>query len=113
MAKILYVDDDRDLTRSVSRNLSCMDHIVTVVNSGLEGWNNIKSNQYGLVILDWEMPDLNGIEFLKLLRSGDMNIPVIMMTGRSGIADKVQGLERSQEGKHRAGLVDLQVNTVS
>jgi CheY-like chemotaxis protein/tRNA A-37 threonylcarbamoyl transferase component Bud32 len=93
MAKILYVDDDCDLARSVGRNLSCMDHTVTIANTGLEGWNSIKSNQYDLVILDWEMPDLNGIELLKLLRSGDINTPVIMMTGRSALNDRVHGLQ--------------------
>lgn len=93
MAKILYVDDDADLALITAASLMSENHAVTVVNDGPEGWANLKSNQYEIVILDWDMPGLNGLEILQLMRTAGDTTPVIMLTGRTTLDDKMQGLD--------------------
>jgi CheY-like chemotaxis protein/tRNA A-37 threonylcarbamoyl transferase component Bud32 len=93
MAKILYVDDDADLALITAASLMAENHDVTVINEGPEGWSILKSNQYELVILDWDMPSLNGIEILQLMRTAGDTTPVIMLTGRTRLDDKMQGLD--------------------
>lgn len=93
MAKILLVDDDCDLARAVGKTLALQSYAVTVANSGTEGWKHLKTDRYDLVILDWDMPDLEGVEVLKLLRSAGDTTPVIMLTGRADVSDKLTGLD--------------------
>jgi serine/threonine-protein kinase len=93
MANILYVDDDKEFAAAARDALLHEKHDITVMSSGPAGWNHLKANNYDLVILDWEMPDLDGIEILKLMRSAGDSTPVIMMTARSAVGDKVTGLD--------------------
>lgn len=93
MADILYVDDDNELAEAAKLVLTEDGHAVTVVDSGPSGWSQIKSQPFDLVILDWEMPELNGIDILKLMRTSGDSTPVIMMTSRAAIDDKVLGLD--------------------
>jgi CheY-like chemotaxis protein/tRNA A-37 threonylcarbamoyl transferase component Bud32 len=93
MADILYLDDDEELAEAVKLVLVNDGHKVSTVNSGPTGWTHIKSQPFDVVILDWEMPDLNGIDILKLMRTSGDSTPVIMMTSRSSTEDKVLGLD--------------------
>lgn len=93
MAKILYVDDDADFALITAAALMAQSHEVIVINEGPEGWSALKSDRYELVILDWDMPGLNGIEILQLMRTAGDTTPVIMLTGRTKIDDKMQGLD--------------------
>jgi CheY-like chemotaxis protein/tRNA A-37 threonylcarbamoyl transferase component Bud32 len=93
MAKILYVDDDIALAEMVKDWLVFEEHAVTVVHVGFEGWKQIQTNEYDLAILDWELPDLHGIEILKRFRAGGGTTPVVMLTSRGSVDDKEAGLD--------------------
>lgn len=93
MAKILLVEDDEPLALSVKDWLTSYNHSVDVISDGPKGLDWIKSGQYELVILDWELPLLSGIEILTLARAEGINVPIIMMTGRGRADDKVEGLD--------------------
>lgn len=93
MAKILYVDDDLDLAEMVIDWLVFEKHDVTAVHVGFDGWKKIQTNEYDLAILDWELPDLHGIEILKRFRAGGGTTPVLMLTSRNSVDDKEAGLD--------------------
>lgn len=93
MANILIVDDDRELTTAVNDALSHRDHTVTALNDGPSAWHQLKSKSYELVILDWDMPELDGIELLNLMRTSGDTTPVIMLTARGAIDDRIKGLD--------------------
>ncbi len=93
MAKILFVDDDPQLATMVEDWLAYEKHDVDGVRSGFEGWEKARANKYDLLILDWDLPDLNGIDLLKRFRSSGGTTPVLMLTGHTNINDKEQGLD--------------------
>jgi len=93
MARILVVDDDRSHAKLVRDWLTFEKHSVTALNSGVEGWSHLQTNQYDLVVLDWDMPDLDGIDILRQLRAGGDLTPIIMLTGRAALDDKELGFD--------------------
>lgn len=93
MAKILMVDDDVDLADTVVELLDFEKHSVEVVHSGAQGWERARDNQYDLLLLDWDLPDLTGIKILKRYREAGGMAPVIMLTGHNSVSDKEIGLD--------------------
>jgi DNA-binding response OmpR family regulator len=93
MAKILVVEDDTSLAEAVKDWLSLSKHTVDVVSNGSDGLEWLLSGAYSIAILDWELPGLSGIQVLGQARNKGIVIPVIMMTARSSVDDKVQGLD--------------------
>ncbi|MBS1998095.1 MAG: response regulator transcription factor [Cyanobacteria bacterium SZAS LIN-2] len=91
MAKILLVEDDQDLARMVIEGLTAEHHSVVHMGDGLDGLDMLKRSVYDVVILDWHLPGMEGIEILRKFRQGGGNTAVIMLTGRSGISEKEQG----------------------
>ncbi len=83
MAKILLVEDDTSLADIVKGWLSRERHQCDHATDGSDGLSMLKSYHYDLVILDWELPSLSGVEILSAYRSGGGATPVLMLTGRS------------------------------
>jgi signal transduction histidine kinase len=93
MARILLVDDDVDHLGVMAACLTQDAHTVDAAVGGLEGWERIQNNEYDLIILDWDMPDLAGIEVLKRYAAVGGTAPILMLTGRAEIDDKAEGLD--------------------
>jgi DNA-binding response OmpR family regulator len=91
MAKILLIEDDANVTRMVSHYLTVKQHIVESAPTGDAGWDCLRHYAFDIVILDWELPNLSGIEILKNLRDSRNHVPVIMLTGRIAFEDKAAG----------------------
>src|SRR5438270_7456349 len=68
-------------------------HLVETADNGRDGRDKIKFYEYDLIILDWELPELTGIEICKEVRAQGGQTPVLMLTGKSGIAEKESGFE--------------------
>jgi two-component system OmpR family response regulator len=92
MNKILLIDDDVELTSMLKEFLVHEGFDVSVANDGVTGAQYVLLNQYHLVVLDVMMPQLNGIDTLKLIRKSSQ-IPVIMLTAKGDEADRFFGLE--------------------
>jgi DNA-binding response OmpR family regulator len=91
--KILLIDDEVNLVDPMSYTLRQKGFEAIVAYNGLDGLNKINLEQPDLVLLDWSMPDISGIEVLERLRDSQNNVPIIMITGKSAKEDIVEGLE--------------------
>lgn len=93
MARVLVVDDDNAVRSVLQLILRRAGYDVTLAGNGLEALEVMRSGGTDLVLLDIEMPGMNGLEFCEHLRSNPawLKVPVIMMTGRpvEGIPEKV------------------------
>ncbi len=93
MAKILAVDDDAHLLAVMQEWLTHEQHLVDAVGTGLDCWEHLQTAAYDLVILDWDLPDINGVDLLKRYRTAGGTTPVLMLTGRTSVDDKAEGLD--------------------
>ncbi len=93
--KILLVEDEPDLGASIQQKLSKERYIVDWVLDGDEAWICLQdnSNKYTLAIFDWLLPGLSGLELCKNLRLRDNPLPVLILTARDRMEDKVTGLD--------------------
>lgn len=93
MAKILLVEDDRQFAGMVAEWLSYEHHLVETVHSGAEGLDRVRIGGYDILILDWGLPDLDGLELLKQFRHLGGTTPIIMLTGKDSFVEKETGLD--------------------
>lgn len=91
--RILLVEDDRSLSRAVSTILQKNNYSVDCVNNGQLALDYLEQDIYDAVIMDIMMPVMDGITALKNLRKRGNNIPVLMLTAKTEIDDKVEGLD--------------------
>ena len=91
--KILLADDEKDLAKAVATILTYSNYNVDVVNNGKEAIEKINNKIYDLIILDIMMPVMDGIQVLKELRKNNIKTPVILLTAKSQVDDKVEGLD--------------------
>jgi DNA-binding response OmpR family regulator len=93
MAKILLIDDDTDLASVISAWLTSESHSVEMVHAGSEAQDRLRLCQYDLVLLDWQLPEISGLEILRTFRNEKGSTPVIMLTGNKSVEDKSSGLD--------------------
>lgn len=93
MAKILLVEDDKTIGKLVSLQLERDHHLVERVDTGKEALFSLKMHDYDLVILDWMLPDLSGLEVCRTYRGGGGRVPILMLTARGEAQDKVSALD--------------------
>ena len=93
MAKILLVEDDQDLVLRITKWLALERYSVEAVLNGRDALELLRNNRYDFIILDWQMPELSGIEVCRYFRANGGITPVLMLTGKSDIADKEAGLD--------------------
>ncbi len=91
MTTLLVVDDDRKITDMLRRTLAYEGYRVVVASDGQEALSRAQTERPDLVVLDWLMPRLNGIETAKLLRAVS-DIPILMLTARDAVEHRVEGL---------------------
>jgi len=91
--KLLLVEDDIRLSRFVERGLSEEGHVVVVRNNGFDAEDQICLEQYDAVILDLMLPGQSGLEVLRHVRAAGIATPVIILTARDRLEDKIRGLE--------------------
>lgn len=91
--RLLLAEDERSLSRAIVTILEKNNYSVDAVYDGKEALNYIRSENYDGIILDIMMPELDGISVLKQIRAEGNTTPVMMLTARSEIDDKVLGLD--------------------
>lgn len=93
MAKVLLVEDDEDLAVTISDMLKDEHHTVDTIHNGLDAMEVLKNQTYEVIILDWDLPGKSGISILREYRTAGGGTPIIMLTGKSEISQKEQGLD--------------------
>ena len=91
--RILLAEDEVSLARAVSKILEKSNYRVDTVHNGQDALYYLENGEFDLVILDIMMPKMDGITFLQRLRRQGNNIPVLILTAKSEIDDKVLGLD--------------------
>lgn len=91
--RILLAEDDKSLSNAICTILKYNNYSVDAVYDGQEALDYLESNIYDAVVLDLMMPKVDGISVLKQLRRNKNNIPVLILTAKSEVEDKVLGLD--------------------
>ena len=97
MATILIADDDPKLLKMVRRTLLYEGFDVITAADGRETLNQVETKTPDLLILDWMMPELDGIDVLIRLREAGNEIPVLMLTARDAVENRVEGLNKGAD----------------
>jgi len=91
--KVIVVEDALKVARFLARVLHEEGFSVDIVTKGLLALRQITQGSYDLAVLDWTLPDLDGLSICRELRSAGNSIPVMMLTARGQVSDRVLGLE--------------------
>jgi DNA-binding response OmpR family regulator len=90
--RILLVDDDRKAAQILARGLREERFVVDVAYSALEGDELASATDYDVVVLDWLLPDQEGIALCREWRGRGLGVPILMLTARDALEDRVTGL---------------------
>lgn len=93
LAKILVVEDDEDFAMTLIDGLGLERHTVEHTNNGADCIDLLKVAEYDVIVLDWNLPGLTGIEVLRKYRAQGGKTPILMLTGKGEIRDKEEGLD--------------------
>lgn len=91
--RILVIEDERKLVKALQEGLEAEQYAVAVAYTGEEGFYLVQTESFDLVILDVMLPGRNGLEILKSMRQHGLRTPVLMLTARDAIEDRVLGLD--------------------
>ena len=90
---ILVVEDEEKIARLLEIELEYEGYVITKVMDGLEAFEAYKNSKWDLILLDVMLPGISGIELLRRIRLNDKNTPVLLLTAKGSVEDKVSGLD--------------------
>jgi DNA-binding response OmpR family regulator len=93
--RVLLVEDETDLGTAIKRTLKQHQYLVDLATDGNEAWEYLESNwtEYTVGVFDWMLPGLTGLELCQRLRAKGNSLPILMLTARDRMEDKVTGLD--------------------
>jgi len=91
--KILIAEDEISTAKALKLLLEKSKFSVDIVHNGIDAWSYIQSDSYDVIVLDIMMPGMSGLEVLSKIRTNNIKTPVLMLTAKAEIEDKVTGLE--------------------
>jgi DNA-binding response OmpR family regulator len=95
--RVLVAEDDSGLCDVLVRGLREHDYVVDAVRDGQDAVRYLRSYTYELVLLDWRMPGMSGLDVLRWMRRHNQPAPVLMLTARDAHADRVTGLDQGAD----------------
>jgi two-component system copper resistance phosphate regulon response regulator CusR len=93
MVKVLIIEDDAKTARAIRQGLGGEGYDASIARTGEEGFFQLNAEAFDLVVLDWMLPGRDGIEILKALRARSAKPPVLLLTARDTVEDRVVGLD--------------------
>lgn len=90
--RVLLVEDDNKIARLVGTGLREEGHVVDVASRGADALEQLRWVDYDVVVLDWMLPDLDGLAVLRTIREQRVGLPVLMLTARGSVGERVAGL---------------------
>ena len=91
--RVLVIEDNADLGKLISLHLEDIGCDVRLIADGTSGFQEARSRQYDLIVLDVMLPGMDGVEICRKLRGEEVYTPIVMLTARSSEVDRVLGLE--------------------
>ena len=91
--RVLVVDDDPDLRDFLCQELASDGHACFMAGSGSQALNLLRGERWDLVLLDWTLPDLSGVDVCRLMRKDLIDTPVIMLTAHDDVQERVHALD--------------------
>jgi len=95
--KILIIEDDEHILSLLKRGFSEYNHSIETATDGADGEYMASLNCYDVIVLDWMLPSKNGLEILQELRVKNIKTPIIMLTAKADIDDRVLGLQNGAD----------------
>jgi len=95
--RILVVEDNRNLVTNLFEYFESRGHVLDAAPDGLTGLHLAVTQSFDVIVLDWMLPRLDGPGFLKLLRDADREVPVLMLTAKDELSDKIAGFRAGAE----------------
>lgn len=91
--RVLLVEDDWMIGEAIEQALKDATYAVDWVRSGTDALTTLQTQNYGVVLLDLGLPGKDGLEVLRLIRAQDNPVPVLIVTARDGLEDRLRGLD--------------------
>jgi heavy metal response regulator len=95
--RILIVEDEKKVAGFIKKGLEEETYAVDVAYDGEEGFHLAAMNQYDMIILDWMLPKMDGLEVLTQLRDKKVSTPILLLTAKDAVDDKVTGLNKGAD----------------
>lgn len=95
--RILIIEDEYDLAGAMARGLSQQNYAADIAYDGIEGWELGVNNDYDLVILDLNLPGMDGLEVCRRLRAHKPELLILILTARSRVRDRIAGLDEGAD----------------
>src|SRR3954467_15448017 len=92
-ARVLVVDDDAAIRSTLARSLGAEGYAVDVATNGRDALQVARDRTPDLVVLDLMLPGLTGLDVCRRLRAAEEHLPIVLLTARDAVADRVTGLE--------------------
>ncbi len=95
--RVLIVEDEKKMASFIERGLKEEGYAVDVAYDGEQGWEYANVNEYDAMILDWNLPKMEGVVLCKKIRETGKQTPVLMLTVRDSVEDKIKGLDQGAD----------------
>ena len=95
--RVLLVEDDAKLVRALRRGLGREGYEIDVARTGTQGLAKAMAEEYDVLVLDLMLPGLDGLTVCEQLRLADRSVPVLMLTARGSVADRIRGLDHGAD----------------
>src|SRR5918999_4811796 len=93
MPRILIIEDEEKMARMLARVLREEGHVVETANDGRTGLARALEDTFDLLLVDWMLPERSGVQIVRGLRAVEVDTPVLMLTARGQVEDRVEGLD--------------------
>jgi OmpR-family two-component system manganese-sensing response regulator len=93
LAKVLLVEDDQEMSEVLTQTLSSRGFIVQSATDGRTAMDLLRVNKYDVIVLDWMLPGLSGVDVCRSLRAAGERTPILMLTARTSDDDTAEGLD--------------------
>jgi DNA-binding response OmpR family regulator len=91
--RILIIEDEEHLADLLAEVLGREGHVAEAASEGRTALARALTEDFDLLVVDWMLPDLDGVQVVKRLRAADVRVPVLMLTARDQVEDRVEGLD--------------------
>jgi len=91
--KVLIIDDEQEFTQALAERMTNRGMTVSTSSSAIEGLQNVEEHSFDVVVLDLQMPEMDGIETLKILKKKNPELQVILLTGHATVEKGIEAMK--------------------